>query len=165
MRVVLQDRDYLIFLSKEEILKITTREKKGLMQGHYAFMYAKIINQAGGETGEILYLTCSCHSHIVFNNQSARDRIYFRVQEIYECGKCDYRVITGPDSEGGDGAENGQVSSDCLHCGGKVKLVEKGPTVKIHPQRLMLILNDKPVGTRYDAENKIEFHKEFESRI
>ncbi|MCD6274471.1 MAG: hypothetical protein J7J15_00365 [Candidatus Aenigmarchaeota archaeon] len=150
MRVEKCDTDFYVYLSGDDIKKVCrriSRQEDTLRAGQYHSIVAEIEYKPQKHDLNVLEtLTLTPTRDIsVLNSEYARNDIYFRCINVYECDICKRRFSSD------------EWSNICPFDNTKMKIIEKGIDVKVYLPLLGKLLEGKldHIGTRYNMQDKI----------
>jgi len=149
MRVEKCDTDFYVYLSGDDIKKVCqriSRQEDPLRAGQYHSIIAEIECKPQRDLKVLETLTLTATRDIsVLNSEYARNDIYFRCVDVYECGICKRRFSSD------------EWSNICPFDNTKMKIIEKGIDVKVYLPLLGKLLEGKldHIGTRYNMQDRI----------
>jgi len=165
MRVEKWDTDFYVYLSGEDIKKVCQRispQEDPLRAGRYHSILAEIKYKPLRYNKSILEtLTLTTTRDVsVLSSEYARNDIYFRRVDVYECDICKKRFTSD------------EWPNICPFDDTKMKIIEKGIDVKVYLPLLGELLEGKRdhIGTRYNIQDKIlifydRYYHQLEERI
>ena len=146
------DMDFYVYLTKEDILKITqriTHKEDPFHAGQYHTLSSEIKDMSEHKRpyNESFTITSTRDVCLLSDTDHTHDNIYFNYVEVYKCDECGKIFSTD---------EWADILPICPFDDVEMQVIDRGPYVKIFPPLLGELLEGKDhIGTRYNGEDRI----------